>query len=181
MLEPETTLHSLFIVGSGVLSFTRPGSEGEIELRRIGPSDHFGEIGMLTGAPATATLSALVPASVYELANEEPLTDFAGATGGQPRVVPRIGAASKPQVNWWPQDKLVEEVPANRLPVGFRSGRIGYTASRAPNERPPSRSVLILPVGGTVANVRIPSGATNPGQRSGSRELRCAVRASAGV
>src|SRR5262249_16938957 len=43
-------------------------SEGEIELLRIGPGDHFGEIGMLTGHPSEATLKALVPVTTYELA-----------------------------------------------------------------------------------------------------------------
>src|SRR5271165_5888440 len=54
LVEPGTVLHSLFIVGTGVVSLTREESEGEIELMRIGPGDHFGEIGMLTGAPAIA-------------------------------------------------------------------------------------------------------------------------------
>ena len=45
LVEPGTVLHSLYIVGSGVLSFTREESEGEIELMRLGPGDHFGEIG----------------------------------------------------------------------------------------------------------------------------------------
>jgi len=46
-------------------------SEGEIEFLRIGPGDHFGEIGMLTGQPAEATLKALVPVTTYELAKED--------------------------------------------------------------------------------------------------------------
>jgi small-conductance mechanosensitive channel len=71
LVEPGTVLHSLFIVGSGVLSFTREESEGEIELMRIGPGDHFGEIGMLTGVPATVKISALIPATVYELAKDD--------------------------------------------------------------------------------------------------------------
>src|SRR4029077_12146511 len=46
LVEPGTVLHSLCIVGAGVLSFTREASEGgEIELLRLGPGDHFGELG----------------------------------------------------------------------------------------------------------------------------------------
>ena len=71
LVEPGAVLHSLFIVGTGVLSFTREESVGEIELLRIGPGDHFGEIGMLTGAPATAKISALIPSTVYELAHDD--------------------------------------------------------------------------------------------------------------
>src|SRR6267143_2371063 len=64
LVEPGTVLQSLFIVGTGVLSFTQEGTLGEIELLRIGPGEHFGEIGMLTGTPATAKISALMPATV---------------------------------------------------------------------------------------------------------------------
>ena len=44
-------LGSLFVIGAGVVSLTAVVSEGEIELLLIGPGDHFGEIGMLTGQP----------------------------------------------------------------------------------------------------------------------------------
>ena len=71
LVEPGAVLHSLFIIGSGVVSFTRDASEGEIELLRLGPGDHFGEIGMLTGAGALAKLKALTPVTLYELAKED--------------------------------------------------------------------------------------------------------------
>jgi small-conductance mechanosensitive channel/CRP-like cAMP-binding protein len=71
LVEPGTVLHSLFIIGSGVVSITRAVSEGEIELVRLGPGDHFGEIGMLTGTGARATLRALTPVTTYELAKED--------------------------------------------------------------------------------------------------------------
>ena len=76
--EPGETLvdvgdvpSSLFIIGAGVVSITRAEFEGEIEVMRIGPGDHFGEIGMLTGAPAEVTLKALVPVITYELGKED--------------------------------------------------------------------------------------------------------------
>src|SRR5205823_2035835 len=53
---------------SSSVSFTREEVEGEIELLRIGPGEHFGEIGLLTGAAATARISALTATTVYELA-----------------------------------------------------------------------------------------------------------------
>ena len=71
LVEPGTVLGSLFVIGAGVVSLTAVVSEGEIELLRIGPGDHFGEIGMLTGQPAVATLKALVPVTTYELAKED--------------------------------------------------------------------------------------------------------------
>lgn len=71
LVEPGTVLHSLFVIGAGVVSITRVLSEGEIELLRIGPGDHFGEIGLLTGSAAEVTLKALVPVSTYELAKDD--------------------------------------------------------------------------------------------------------------
>jgi small-conductance mechanosensitive channel/CRP-like cAMP-binding protein len=71
LVEPGNVLHSLFVIGAGVVSLTAVVSEGEIEFLRIGPGDHFGEIGMLTGHPAEATLKALVPVTTYELAKED--------------------------------------------------------------------------------------------------------------
>ena len=71
LLEPGNVLHSLFVIGAGVVSLTSVVSEGEVEFLRIGPGDHFGEIGMLTGNPAEATLKALVPVVIYELAKDD--------------------------------------------------------------------------------------------------------------
>jgi small-conductance mechanosensitive channel len=70
LVAPGKVLQSLFIVGAGVLSLSRVQSESEMELLRLGPGDHFGEIGLLTGAPATARISALVPTTVYELSKD---------------------------------------------------------------------------------------------------------------
>jgi small-conductance mechanosensitive channel len=71
LVEPGTILRSLFIVGAGVLSLSHGLADGEIELMRLGPGDHFGEIGLLTGAAASARISALVPSTVYELAKDD--------------------------------------------------------------------------------------------------------------
>ena len=71
LVEPGTILQSLFIIGSGVVSLTREGIEGEMELLRLGPGDHFGEIGLLTGAAAIARISALLPTTIYELAKAD--------------------------------------------------------------------------------------------------------------
>jgi small-conductance mechanosensitive channel/CRP-like cAMP-binding protein len=71
LLEPGTALQSLFIVGSGVLSVADDGGEAGTEIGRLGPGDHFGEIGMLTGAASVVKITALTSASVYELTKEE--------------------------------------------------------------------------------------------------------------
>ena len=70
LVEPGTVLRSLFVIGAGVVSLTTVLPKGQIEFLRLGPGDHFGEIGMLTGRPAEATLKALVPVTTYELAKE---------------------------------------------------------------------------------------------------------------
>jgi small-conductance mechanosensitive channel len=118
LVEPGTMLHSLFIVGSGVVSFTREESEGEIELLRIGPGDHFGEIGMLTGAPATARIKALVPTTVYELAKD----DLSPIVESQPEVsqgLCRALAQRQAAGQLASSTELVEQVPKNRLTVWF--------------------------------------------------------------
>jgi len=71
LLERGAVLQSLFIVASGVLSFTRDDPEGESELIRLGPGDHYGEIGLLTGDASTGKLTALTPVIVYELTKED--------------------------------------------------------------------------------------------------------------
>jgi small-conductance mechanosensitive channel len=118
LVEPGTILHSLFIVGAGVLSFTREESEGEIELLRIGPGDHFGEIGMLTGASATAKISALIPATVYELAND----DLSPILQARPEVAQglcRALAQRQAAGQLVASAGLAEGVPANRLTTWF--------------------------------------------------------------
>jgi CRP-like cAMP-binding protein len=45
--------------------------EGEIELFRIGPGDHFGESGLLTGQAAGVMIRAVAPLIIYELAKDD--------------------------------------------------------------------------------------------------------------
>jgi CRP-like cAMP-binding protein len=67
LVKPDVVLQSLFIVGSGVLSVTRPDNGGEKEVLRFGPGDYFGEMGLLVGKPTSANITALAPSTVYEL------------------------------------------------------------------------------------------------------------------
>lgn len=118
VFEAGTTLHSLFIVGSGILSFTREESVGEMELLRIGPGDHFGEIGMLTGAPSSAKIAALIPSTVYELAK----VDLSPIVEAQPEVSQRLcRALAQRQAagQLAGSTELAEVVPANRLTSWF--------------------------------------------------------------
>ncbi|MBV8508307.1 MAG: mechanosensitive ion channel family protein [Alphaproteobacteria bacterium] len=118
LIEPGIVLQSLFIIGSGVVSFTREGIEGEMELLRLGPGDHFGEIGMLTGAGAIAKLSALTPTTIYELAK----ADLTPILEARPRVSQELCRAlarrqAAGQLSASPQ--LDESVPKHRLTDWF--------------------------------------------------------------
>jgi small-conductance mechanosensitive channel len=118
LVEPGTVPQSLFIIGNGVVSFTRDGSEGEIELLRLGPGDHFGEIGLLTGAAAKAKISALIPTTVYELAK----ADLTPILKARPQVaqelcraLARLQAAGQSSAS----PELDESVPKHRLTSWF--------------------------------------------------------------
>jgi CRP-like cAMP-binding protein len=56
---------------------------------RLGPGDHFGEIGVLTDKPSTATIVALTPVTLYELAK----VDFAGVVEARPEVAHELPRA----------------------------------------------------------------------------------------
>jgi len=62
---------SLFIVASGVLSVTLGAAEGGVEISRLGPGGHFGEIGALAGVAIPFGITALTPAIIYELSTSE--------------------------------------------------------------------------------------------------------------
>jgi len=118
LVEPGTVLHSLFIVGAGVLSLTREASDGESELLRLGPGDHFGELGMLTGAPATAKIRTLLPATIYELAKE----DLAPILAARPAVAHELCQALARRQRAGQlvaTTELAATVPAHRLTTWF--------------------------------------------------------------
>jgi small-conductance mechanosensitive channel len=114
VIERGVVLQSLFIVGTGVLSFTRQEIEGDMELLRLGPGDHFGEIGLLTGAAATMRISALIPTTVYELAK----ADLTPILKSRPKVAQELCRAL-----------------ARRQAAG------GYVASHELDERVPKHSL----------------------------------------
>jgi small-conductance mechanosensitive channel len=89
LLEPGTVLQSLFIIGGGVVSYTRHDKTGDTELFRLGPGDHYGEIGLLTDAASTSTITALTPVIVYELAK----SDLAPIFEARPQVAQELSRA----------------------------------------------------------------------------------------
>jgi small-conductance mechanosensitive channel/CRP-like cAMP-binding protein len=119
LLEVGTVLKSLLIVGAGVLSVTRVDEiAGEIEMERLGPGDHYGEIGMLTGTPSIAKITALTPATVYQLKEE----DLAPILEAHPQVAHELGGAlARRQATHrlTAPTELGDSVPTNRLTAWF--------------------------------------------------------------
>jgi small-conductance mechanosensitive channel/CRP-like cAMP-binding protein len=118
LVEPGIVLQSLFIMGSGVVSFTHEGIEGEMELLRLGPGDHFGEIGMLTGEAASVRISALVPSTVYELAKADltPILEARPPVAQELcRTLARLQAAGRLSAS----PELDEGLPRHRLTEWF--------------------------------------------------------------
>jgi small-conductance mechanosensitive channel len=69
MAQPREVTSSLFIIAEGVVSAIH--EPDDIELGRLGPGDHYGEIGMLTGEGVPVRLDALVPVVTYELTKDD--------------------------------------------------------------------------------------------------------------
>ena len=117
LLEPGRVLQSLFIIASGVLSLVRDKAEVETELMRLGPGDHFGEIGLLTGAPSIAKITALTPAIVYELAK----TDLAPILEARPEVSQELcrALARRHATGRSTAAEMDHTVPTNRLTSWF--------------------------------------------------------------
>jgi CRP-like cAMP-binding protein len=85
---------------------------------RLGPADHYGEIGMLTGAPSTTKITALMPAMVYELAKE----DLAPILEARPQVAHELSCAlarRQAVARLAASSELDETVPTNRLTAWF--------------------------------------------------------------
>ena len=89
LLEPGVVLSSLFLIASGVLSVTHPEGTKWVEILRLGPGDHFGEIALLTGEGAWGRITALTPTVVYEL----PKKDLAPILEARPQVAHELSRA----------------------------------------------------------------------------------------
>ena len=122
LLEPGTVSQSLFIIANGVASLVRPDDEGEKEVLRLGPGDHFGEVALLTGAPATGRITALTPVTLYELAKDE-LAPILAARQSVAHELSRALARRQAAGRATAEGKLDAGVPAHRL-AGWFAGRL---------------------------------------------------------
>ncbi len=89
LIEPGMVMQELHVVGAGVISITQIQSMGEIELLRLGPGDHYGEVGLLTGQATGAKSRALTPVTIYTLAKQ----DLAPVIEARPEVSQAMCAA----------------------------------------------------------------------------------------
>lgn len=120
LLQPGTVPQSLFIVGSGVLSLSRQNGDIAAEVLRLGPGDHYGEIGVLTDNPSTATIIALTPAILYELTK----VDLGRVVEARPEVANELARAmARRQAAGVTagSSEFADDVPAHRLTSWFVS------------------------------------------------------------
>ena len=89
-----------------------------MELLRLGPGNHFGEIGMLTGAGAVAKLRALTPTTVYELAKAD-LTPILEARPEVAQELCRALARRQAAGKLSASPELDEIIPKHRLTDWF--------------------------------------------------------------
>ncbi len=118
LLEPGVVLQSLFIMGTGVLSLTHIVAGNEIESMRLGPGDHFGEIGLLSGAATAARVTALLPTTVYELTKD----DLAPILEARATVAQELGrelARRQVAYNSMASPEVCDAVPVNRVASWF--------------------------------------------------------------
>jgi NTE family protein len=77
---------SCFVVISGEVDVTTGGRRSPVQVRRLGPHDLFGELGVLLGRNRTATVRAARPATVLEL----PAAEFRRVITSNPRALGQI-------------------------------------------------------------------------------------------
>jgi CRP-like cAMP-binding protein len=85
---------------------------------RLGPGDHFGEIGLLTGAPSVARISALIPTTVYELTKD----DLAPILEARATVAQELGrelARRQAVGQLMTSPEMAQAVPLNRVASWF--------------------------------------------------------------
>ena len=76
-----------YIITSGEVEVVRQVDGKEQQLRRLGPGDHFGEIGLIGNRRRTATVRTVTDTSVLSLARQ----DFAALVEHLPALQDALG------------------------------------------------------------------------------------------
>ena len=84
-----------YVIAAGEVAVTRDegGGSGVRELRRMGPGEAFGEIGLRSGVPRTATVTAVTDATLVTLAGDEFLELVGAVPGLSGRLLEAYGGA----------------------------------------------------------------------------------------
>ena len=68
IIEEDTVVDSLYIVLNGRVRVWTEGPKGEVELKKMGPGAYFGEVSLMSGNRATATVQVIKgPAQVVAI------------------------------------------------------------------------------------------------------------------
>ena len=116
LVRAGEALHSLFIIAEGVVTAIREPEE--VELGRMGPGDHYGEISMLNDEGTPVRLDALVPVVTYELTKAE-LAPILKARPEVARELSRVLALRVARTRLDDGSEAVERVPAHQLTDWF--------------------------------------------------------------
>src|SRR4029077_7953543 len=83
ILRPGEAPDRFAVIVRGEFDVTRlePGSAAPLHMRTMGPDDVFGEIGLLTGVPRTATVTAATDGRLLELEGADFLELVAAGPG----------------------------------------------------------------------------------------------------
>ena len=109
---------ALFILMSGVLLATQENDGTETEVVRLGPSDCFGDAGVLTASPTPFTVKAPTRASVYEIANDDLvpiLKERPGVAAELTQVLARRKAVGQERLERLDERKQRDDNRADRL------------------------------------------------------------------
>lgn len=75
IIEEDGPVESLYLILSGRIRVWTHGMAGEIELKTLGPGAYFGEVSLLSGKKATATVEVKTgPAQIVALPRQGVLT-----------------------------------------------------------------------------------------------------------
>lgn len=116
LVQAGNVIPSLFIIAEGVVSAIR--EPDEIELGRLGPGDHYGEISMLTNEATSVRLDALVPVVTYELTKDE-LAPILKARPEVARELSRVLALRVARTRRDGSSEIAVRVPAHQLSDWF--------------------------------------------------------------
>jgi CRP-like cAMP-binding protein len=73
---------NFYVIADGAVEVTQAAEEGATRrLRRMGPGEFFGEIGLLSGIPRTATVTVVEDATLISLPGEAFLELVSGGSG----------------------------------------------------------------------------------------------------